>query len=560
MKRRLAALMMCLPWVAFGQVTQGPSITGTQQTVNDGPGDQTDPHVSGDWVSYTNQVNGGSEVRYHNLMQNSDAPVPSYGGMDFLSDVSGSTLVYTHLTTESSIYAYDLSGSGAPVELAPSPGSNRREARVGGHTVAWQDFDYTGDTRTPEIAAYDLTTGTVSRLTNDLLLDKDPAVSPDGNVVVWTKCQQDGTGCHIGEAVGSNGVWTTGVITSGAGEDALPDTNGQVVVYSSVRTENSVTDEDIYWQPVGGGAEQRLSLPGQQTNPNVSGNLIAFEQLDTSTSVPNYDIWLFDIATQTLYRLTDSPQDETLNDISVGADGTVRVVWTQAGADYNVYAFTFHLAPAPSVCNDQATSCADPGSRPLIAQLDLTRTQGQPVFQFENFAANPGDGLLCVDNGVNGSRATAGAVLVNGEKHLDASVFKHTMASVEQVVPLEANNELAAIIMGAPGSGYRVRVYGASAGCTSESDGSGGNSAWDDHHHFHGGFHSTRTVSGQHMLVLDNGSYIAPPQAQAATEGATMGCSSVGMSGVWAAMLILLGLLGSRRRPVPVPVKVPKKR
>src|SRR5437763_524734 len=108
MKRLVAALMMLSPVLAFAQAT-GPQLTGTQQVVNNGPGDQTDPHVSDAWVAYTSELNGGSEIRFHNLTSNADSAVPSNGGMDFLSDVSGSTLVYTHLTTESAIYAYDLS-------------------------------------------------------------------------------------------------------------------------------------------------------------------------------------------------------------------------------------------------------------------------------------------------------------------------------------------------------------------------------------------------------------------------------------------------------------------
>lgn len=314
--------------------------------VANGPGDQTDPHVFGTLVTYTSQVNGGSEVRVHDIATGSDTAVPSGGGMDFLSDVGSAGVFYTHLTTESAIGEYDPA-TGAATLVDPTPGSNRREGRVGGTTLVWQDFDYTGDTRSPEIAVHDLVAGTTTRLTNDTLLDKDPAVSPDGDTVVWTKCQQDGTGCTIWEAQRTAGGWTQGALTtSDDGEAALPDTDGHVVVYSVVRN----GDEDVYWQPVGGGTPHELALAGQQTNPNVSNGVIVFEQLDTTTQVPNFDLYAYDIATNTLYRLTQSPQDETLNDVWVSGSRAVTVVWTSAEADYNVYGETFALpAVAASV-------------------------------------------------------------------------------------------------------------------------------------------------------------------------------------------------------------------
>ena len=126
MSRFLAAVLLSMPFLAWGQVTNGPPITGTTSTVNDGPGDQTDPHVSGDWIAYTSEVNGTSEIRYHNLADTTDAAIASNGGLDFLSDISGSTLVFTHVTSQSAIELLDVSQGGAPVELDPQPGSNRR--------------------------------------------------------------------------------------------------------------------------------------------------------------------------------------------------------------------------------------------------------------------------------------------------------------------------------------------------------------------------------------------------------------------------------------------------
>lgn len=309
--------------------------------IDNGPGDQTDPHVSGRYVSYTSEMSGDSAVRVYNLAtQTGDAVPRPDGGLDFLSDVSGSTVTYTRLGNTSAIYQYDPS-NGAESEVDASPSSNRRESRAGGGMIVWQDFGYTNDVTTPEIAAYDTATGATTRLTWDSLLDKDPAVAPDGNTIVWTKCQTDGTDCTIWAAQRIPGGWGIGARTSVTdGEASLPDTDGRYIVYSVVSPSG---DEDIEWQPVDGVGAHELALPGQQTNANVSNGVITFEQLDTSTQVPNYDVWAYDIATNTLYRLTDDPEDETLNDVSVNDDRMATVVWTKSEADDNVYGEAFTL-------------------------------------------------------------------------------------------------------------------------------------------------------------------------------------------------------------------------
>lgn len=94
--------------------------------------------------------------------------------------------------------------------------------------------------------------------------------------------------------------------------------------------------------------EHQLVLPGTDQNPNISGNLIAFEHFDAAAPTPNFEIYIYNLATDTIYRLTNTPEYESLNDISVAADGTVRAVWSRRDvtADDNVYAYTFQLPSA----------------------------------------------------------------------------------------------------------------------------------------------------------------------------------------------------------------------
>lgn len=323
-------------------------IIGTTSTVNDGPGDQTDPHISGALVSYTSNADGTNRIRYHDLAAATDAVVPNSGEDDFLSDISGSKIVFTRVNVTSAIYLFDIAAGGSPVEVDPSASANRRHPAIGGSTVAWQDFGFNTSALQPEIVVHELATGTTTRLTTDELLDRTPAVSPDGNVVVWAKCQTTGTGCDIWQAVKSAGVWTASAVTGVEGEESIPETDGQIVTYASNRS----GEMDVFWKPVAGGAEQQLSLSGVQARPNVSGGLIAFDALGNQ-----WDVLAFEIASSTLHTITNTPANETLNDVWVSADGIGRIVYaSDATGHSNVYAVSFQLSV---------------GILPVVAQIDI---------------------------------------------------------------------------------------------------------------------------------------------------------------------------------------------
>ncbi|WP_164018798.1 TolB family protein [Pyxidicoccus trucidator] len=473
MLRTLALVSMLFPAVypAFAQMEARP-IHGTHRVVNNGPGDQTDPHVSGALVAYTNEVRGTSEIRYHDLASGQDAAIPNEGAFDFVSDVSGGTVVFTRVSASSSIYTFDVGPEATPVEVAPEAGCSRRAAVIGGRTVAWQDFGYTGNSLQPEIATYDLDRDILTRLTNDTLQDRTPSVAPDGRTVVWAKCDAQGLRCDIWEARWSEGGFVTQALTGAEGEDSQPDTNGQVVVYASTRTVDGVTDRDIYWKPVGGGAEQRLALPGLDANPSISGSLVAFERRAPGKS--DFDIALYDLASQTLYVLTSGVEDENLNDLSVDADGQVRVVWTApASGDFNVHSFTFQLQEEPHCDPGQKEGrlpiqvCFEPENWPLLTSVELTRTTGGPnsaEFQFPG----SGVGVLCVDNGYSSAPATSGWVWLNGHEKVTPAQFKPDVSLIAAGVVMGGDNLLKATISGSPGSSFRLRVYGMPPKCEAD--------------------------------------------------------------------------------------------
>jgi hypothetical protein len=128
-----------------------------------------------------------------------------------------------------------------------------------------------------------------------------------------------------------------------AGREHLLFTDGVIAVYTSDRS----GENDIYFQTLATGAEVHLAIPGDQRRPTVSGDLISFE----SRSQNNYDIFVYDIQTEKLYRVTNTPLvDETLSEIDV-CNGVGRIVYSIPGdGSFDVDAVSFQ---APTVVEDQ---------------------------------------------------------------------------------------------------------------------------------------------------------------------------------------------------------------
>lgn len=317
-----------------------PALSGTLTAVNNGPGNQTKPHVDRDRVSFSNNDFAGSSlIHLFDFSTGTDSALTG-NGLDRLSDVAGIHVAFTELTAlGDQVVVFDTTSQMRNVVS----GFDCSNPGIGGNLVAFEDRSYTNPNQS-EINVYDLSTGLTTRLTNDPSFDKRPAVDSDGNTIVWEKCVTDGEGCDIYSAVQTSpGVFSTRALTAASSEDHDPDTNGDFVVYTSIRG----GETDVYFQPVGGGTETQIALPGDQRDVRMSENLIVFE----SETAAGYDIFTYDINTGNLYRITDTPNvSETLSDISVW-NGTGRIVFSSPGAgDFDVYAFTF---PIPnSVASD----------------------------------------------------------------------------------------------------------------------------------------------------------------------------------------------------------------
>ncbi len=220
--------------------------------VNTGDGNQTDPHISGNLVSYTSSVNGVTQIRYFDLTTSIDDSIPATGtSVDFLSNISGTRIAFTRVDSGAqSIWILDTSVDAAPHEIDPQPNSFRRAASIGGDTIAWQDLGFaTGEPLTTEIVVYDLASGVATRLTDDTFVDRNTAVAPDGSAIAWEQCATTTSSCDIFQAVKSGGAWSVSQVSATPDPEAFPDTNGLLVVYGARRSGNA-TGSDIYWTPV----------------------------------------------------------------------------------------------------------------------------------------------------------------------------------------------------------------------------------------------------------------------------------------------------------------------
>jgi hypothetical protein len=349
----------------------GPGLEVNVVTVNDGAGSQTDPHLSGDWVSYTdNSVYG---IRFQNLDLGtaSDRLIPRPDGFyDSLSDISGDKIVFARATDNGyvGIYLVQIDPFGNPgpaIEVSPAADAIKYHSVIGGDTIAHQDFiDPDGTMARSEIALSSISNlaAPATRLTNDDLSDQWPAVSPDGDAVVWVKCVGGFQTCDVWRAERTFGVWgAPGQVTGAEGNESLPDTNGPVTVYGST----AGGDEDIRWSvkdASGAYVESVLDLPGPQRNPNIAGNLIVFEgstQLDG-----HYNIYLYDLATNRLFQVTDTPDSESLTDVTTSAGGLVRIAWAlpkpDPPYDLDVYALSFVLPPLDTDTTSPTITLATP--------------------------------------------------------------------------------------------------------------------------------------------------------------------------------------------------------
>jgi uncharacterized repeat protein (TIGR01451 family) len=169
------------------------------------------------------------------------------------------------------------------------------------------------------------------------------------------------------------------------GNQSHPDTDGTIIAYGANYLTNGIAGDHVVWQPVGGGTEQVLNVPGSLISPSVSSGLIAFAVKGPTDA--GYQIAIYDTANNVLYNVQANlvaagvfpqiPGDSIVDDISVTPDGKVRVVWRTFDTSthhLSLYAYTFNIG-ADLAITKTGPQFAAPGSN---ITYNLTVTNNGP--------------------------------------------------------------------------------------------------------------------------------------------------------------------------------------
>ncbi len=349
----LVALVVLVRASAAG--AQVPVLIGAEPfLIAGGPYSQVDSPVSGSIVAFTSQDSITSRVYYVDLAVPGAVPQAIPGEIferDSEASVSGHIIVFKRASdvTWELTMAFDVrTPSVAP--FAVSPSSVRQVAPdVGADTVAFVE----GGGSYNDICVSSLLDPSRAKvcLTSDHLQNNWPSVSPDGNVVVWSKCPSllfGSCDLYVAGRDPATGAWSAPRLLADTGfSDRLADTDGRLVTWSA----NGV----IYYMSLDGTIPlQTVPIPGADSwasGPQVHGNLISFQR--TLTLGTPYDVYFYDLHTATLYLLNETPAaDDNLVNFSVDAvTGQVWVAWSIRGYafDWDVWGATFTLTRASYV-------------------------------------------------------------------------------------------------------------------------------------------------------------------------------------------------------------------
>jgi hypothetical protein len=374
-------------------------------TIDSGPGSQFDPHVDGNLISYTYNANDatGTRLRYFRIGVDLTPQEIARGQneQDFLSHVSDGRIAYSHVNnTGTHVMLFDTAqpaGAGNPLEINPSTDANRFRPAIGGNTIAYIDLNLGVN---GELVAYDLATNSSSRLTSDTETDQNPSVSPDGNTIVWEHCPVDTNHCDIWKAMKSGGTWTVSVASNDPSQEDFPGTNGSVVVYASDRPAGSA---DVFFRD-GSGIEYDIQLPGTEAAPGIAGDLVVFAGNPTG----KYDIYLYQISTNRLWNVTNSPVDTLLCDVSTLPNGDVIIVYESIERSARLP--TLHVATfsVPAAATD-----TDPPTIAIVSPASGGIYQVNSALTAQYSCADSGSGVAsCVGTVANGeaiSTASAGS-------------------------------------------------------------------------------------------------------------------------------------------------------
>jgi hypothetical protein len=177
----LLMALLCLLGAPFasGQAivpANGGQVTSPKVTINNGPNDQTEPHVSGNLAAYTDYSSGSGRIRYFNFLTGSDTAVPiPPGDVDSLSSVSGNRIAFSRQTSDRRATIVFDTLTLTFTEIDPHPGSSRFSTAIGGDTLAFLDTaSGNGDIMVYDLAANPLGLAPPQNLSASLDIDGNP--------------------------------------------------------------------------------------------------------------------------------------------------------------------------------------------------------------------------------------------------------------------------------------------------------------------------------------------------------------------------------------------------
>ena len=325
-------------------------------------GEQFFPQVEGHLAVYEEATAFGWRIGYYDFFTGNRGFIPQPSGIgvsDYFARPSNGRIIFSReefgpASVQYSVLVFDTH-SGAVTEVRRVEGAYFLQgdgvsySAIGADTVAFFETRHAVPAGELFVARLnDLGSGAV-RLTYDTDADPriefPPSVSPSGDVIVWTSCTVGITACDIEKATLSGTVWSVSRIATNTHRGEWARTDGHWITYPRSGLEPLSTD--ICWQPVAGGAEQCLELPGSQEYPTVAGGAIVFNSVQPGEW--NWDIFAYQISTNRLFQITSTPDTELLTDVTVLADGRLRIVWDSGvDAQRNVYGADFTLPPVNS--------------------------------------------------------------------------------------------------------------------------------------------------------------------------------------------------------------------
>jgi hypothetical protein len=121
----MTALLMAVPLSGFAITPiNGGLLSVTPVAINTDPGDEVDPHVGANVVSYTDIAT--STVHYYDFNTSLDTAIPSAAGdIDVLSDVNQGRVAFSRVASDRhAIMVFDTTTQ-VLTEVDPHPGTNR---------------------------------------------------------------------------------------------------------------------------------------------------------------------------------------------------------------------------------------------------------------------------------------------------------------------------------------------------------------------------------------------------------------------------------------------------